>query len=101
LGGIGNSVNGSQSAGMVIAPDCLHSVLRPLRWSRSMNRLLVCLGLALSLSCNYNQYHNKETGTPDTSGKDVPTQRTTAPERQMMEATSQAQTRESNGATRQ
>ena len=56
-----------------------------------MFRFFICIVLALAAGCNYNQYPNKETGTPDTAAKDMPTQRTAAPEGQTIEATSSAE----------
>ena len=65
-----------------------------------MKRSLVCLGLVLS-GCHYNDYLNRETGTADAAGKDIPTQRTAAPQGQTFEATSQAEKQSPNQATPQ
>jgi hypothetical protein len=53
--------------------------------------ILAVLALAPLAGCHYNEYVNKETGVRDTSTEDVPTQRTAAPQGQMMEATSAAE----------
>lgn len=56
-----------------------------------MKRLSIWIALALAAGCHYNEYVNKETGMRDTSSEDVPTQRTSAPQGQMMEATNEAE----------
>ena len=67
-----------------------------------MTRCSICVAFALLVGCHCNEYANKETGTPDTAGKDIPTQRMAAPEGQMTEATNDAETqRDSNGQSRQ
>ena len=66
-----------------------------------MKRFLVCLGLVMIWGCSYNDYLNKETGTADTAGKDISTQRTAAPQGQTIEATNQAEKQRPNHAMRQ
>lgn len=60
------------------------------RKEKAMNRLAIVTALGLALGCHYNEYVNKETGY--TAAKDIPTQRTAAPQGQLTEETSNAQT---------
>jgi hypothetical protein len=49
------------------------------------------LSLGLTAGCHYNEYVNKETGARDTATEDIPTQRTAAPQGQVMQETNNAE----------
>lgn len=50
-----------------------------------MFRFAIWAAMALAAGCHYNEYVNKETGQRDTATEDVPTERTAAPEGEMIQ----------------